>query len=891
MSHPIMTTPCTWTVQEVSSIPNSARRPLRNPRATSGLSVAVINDRTESVTISKLTAQNQWVVATTVPAQSTSNPISADFAGQCFTASVAVQGGGARTIGGYLATAGKTTWTVVEFPVAVFAPSVGNIPGPYYPLLVKNTLATYVDLYWINFDGTRYFIMTLAAGAQATLASSDHKSSSLGASFAAIQDDTILDIFINENPSNTTWTLATQGQPTASVNLPQGATLTLPNHLFNSIGAGDFTLLFSMMGSDLERPIDVTNASLYGFFVRAVSNTLSFIVSGPTQQQSASVSVSKTLNATQFYQIAATRAGSTLSLYIDGVLVGTVTENSVADLKSLALTIGDSDSFNGNIRNVGLWNTALSQLQIQQTQVSLSGLSAGLLGFWTLNGTFDDSSGRNLTLTATGSYSFQTCATEVYVPNSSNCLYYSASAVEDTSDALEGYTVSRAIAVPAGAAYVVASLWDPTDYAYAYPDGVSVAIQSTSDGVTTQYNTASDTNTLFVRLSPEGGGLYLLVVAAPPAAEWQVTITAQTSEAFNFQFQAVPTGTDVRSTVEAVLSPVLGSNWASSAMDGVANLVAVTAHTSSQDPSDEMLALPIVVPVLVAMLIGTLITNAAAAAALPTAVRCDDRVKDECRDTVVDAFMPAVATSSLLLVDAKGADKATMGLYSYRKRWLYDEVKTSGWRNAYVTLRGAGEATKDDLLTKLKTANLAFVSAGGHGNFNRLCGYTASGNSPWTPILQSSDVESDPSLASGKIFHFLACRTGGTDPSGEGLGLTLVANGAVAFIGYKETVVSDLKYPGIYSGDLAIDRALLAGKTVGEAQQAGITEYSRRIVSATENGAPNDVIAYLKSNLANLVGPLTGSQYGNPNARLTVPSSQRAEAPQDPIQEKAGRAA
>jgi len=51
-------------------------------------------------------------------------------------------------------------------------------------------------------------------------------------------------------------------------------------------------------------------------------------------------------------------------------------------------------------------------------------------------------------------------------------------------------------------------------------------------------------------------------------------------------------------------------------------------------------------------------------------------------------------------------------------------------------------------------------------------------------ILTSNEVRGDPDLASNKVFHIWACSTGASN----GLGETLVRNGATAFIGYSQKI-------------------------------------------------------------------------------------------------------
>ncbi len=112
--------------------------------------------------------------------------------------------------------------------------------------------------------------------------------------------------------------------------------------------------------------------------------------------------VSITANA--WHQIVATYSGNVISLYIDGSLSASTTVSSDLSTNKQPLQIGSMtptfDSgvyFNGSIANTQLYNTTLSAQQVQQLyQEGIAGTplsSAGLVGWWPLNGNANDYSG------------------------------------------------------------------------------------------------------------------------------------------------------------------------------------------------------------------------------------------------------------------------------------------------------------------------------------------------------------------------------------------------------------------------------------------------------------------------------------------------------------------
>ena len=101
------------------------------------------------------------------------------------------------------------------------------------------------------------------------------------------------------------------------------------------------------------------------------------------------------LNDNTCHQLAIVRAGVSVSAYADGILKGTVTHGSVANvgISTSPIMIGRNNfadmDFGGFIHEIRFWNSARSQSNIQSAMnVMLVGNETGLIGYWKCNDGF-----------------------------------------------------------------------------------------------------------------------------------------------------------------------------------------------------------------------------------------------------------------------------------------------------------------------------------------------------------------------------------------------------------------------------------------------------------------------------------------------------------------------
>ena len=292
-----------------------------------------------------------------------------------------------------------------------------------------------------------------------------------------------------------------------------------------------------------------------------------------------------------------------------------------------------------------------------------------------------------------------------------------------------------------------ASLFDCCD---AYFGSTRRTLQSTIDsqdassGAITHYNSNTNTDNLYIQMTATGQSLYKLCIKNPPAGVWTITIQAMTNTPVCFQFQTVPTA-DPYSTMKATLSlsSVLGSNWEDMAYAGFTN-IANTQVSASEDVDDVSF-----IGILLALTALLTATEIAHASAVLMDIQNDQGDRKEATDTVTCAAAPTPSPTpspvyEILLVDANGADSTSQFLYQGRENYVYSVIKIGAYSNKYIyfELVGENKAVKKEFISKLDdhNASLKFVSVGGHGYPDRVCGYTASGNKLFTPILETPDV-------------------------------------------------------------------------------------------------------------------------------------------------------
>ena len=452
---------------------------------------------------------------------------------------------------------------------------------------------------------------------------------------------------------------------------------------------------------------------------------------------------------------------------------------------------------------------------------------------------------------------------EIYATGDNNYIFYQVNTPQDDMVTPAAKNYSKQITISSNVSYLYASLFDSCDVYFAAPEDVKVTIvsQDTPSSPPTHYDKNANTDSLYIQMTTNGKSLQKLCVKDPAAGVWTITIQAKTNTPVNFQFQTVPTA-DPYGTMQATLSSrsMLGSNWEDIAYAGYANIANNISTNQMFDVEGDIDAIPpfyAVVAVGMALAVATQVMLGY----LTTTVQDDQGIVKDTTDTVKNVAAPTPSDlHNILLVDANGADNGTKLVFQGRNKYIYPEVESGVFRKNYSKLVGENEAIKKKFLSKLNDSNFKLVSAGGHGNNDRVSGYSASGISPWTPILLTTDVTKQ--LATGKIFHFLACNTANS------LGPALVKNGAIAFVGYNKPFAFCPDYKWMFKPDCTVDQELIKGKTVKQAVENAKAEYKKFVNKANDSGISPKVIGMLESDCEALL------VLGNGNAMLLQASNQ-----------------
>ena len=400
---------------------------------------------------------------------------------------------------------------------------------------------------------------------------------------------------------------------------------------------------------------------------------------------------------------------------------------------------------------------------------------------------------------------------EIYATGDNNYIFYQVYTPQDDMVTPVDKYFSQEIPISSEVAYLYASLFDSCNAYFAAPKDVTVTIvsQDALSSAKKNYDSNTSTDSLYIQMTTNGKSLQKLCVKDPAAGVWTIKIQAKTNTPVYFQFQIVPTA-DPYGTMQATLSSssVLGSKWEDISYGGYANIASNTDNYQTLGVKKGTLAVPPIVAGGMACLvsagskemIGYLIKD----------VQNDHGVVKKATDTIKNAAAPTPPNlHNILLVDANGFHNDTKSVFECRNERVYPKVKSGVFCNNYSDLVGENNAIKEKFVSKLEDSNLNFVSVAGHGNNKSVYGHMEESGS-WIPILSTNDHDVIKQLVTGKIFHFLACKTASE------LGQTLVSNGAIAFIGYKETFkCSSSRWT--LKPDCSIDENLIKGETVEQA--------------------------------------------------------------------------
>lgn len=196
---------------------------------------------------------------------------------------------------------------------------------------------------------------------------------------------------------------STESGAAGNINL-SGSALSMEGWIKPSSFKSASPYISSLWGTEVS---DSNSAFLRLGDANIANNKLQFVVSINNVQQK--LTANTALNANTWYHVAATYDGSSMKLYINGVLdasksqTGSVNSNGAFNVGYLYNT---SRNFNGKIDEVRVWKRALSQTEISQNMCNVTLPATSLAAYWKFNegsgSSVQDSSGNGITLTLTG---------------------------------------------------------------------------------------------------------------------------------------------------------------------------------------------------------------------------------------------------------------------------------------------------------------------------------------------------------------------------------------------------------------------------------------------------------------------------------------------------------
>jgi len=196
---------------------------------------------------------------------------------------------------------------------------------------------------------------------------------------------------------------STESGAAGNINL-SGSALSMEGWIKPSSFKSASPYISSLWGTEVS---DSNSAFLRLGDANIANNKLQFVLSINNVQQK--LTAATALNANTWYHVAATYDGSSMKIYINGVLdasksqTGSVNSNGAFNVGYLYNT---SRNFNGKVDEVRVWKRALSQTEISQNMCNVTLPASSLAAYWKFNegsgSSVQDSSGNGITLTLTG---------------------------------------------------------------------------------------------------------------------------------------------------------------------------------------------------------------------------------------------------------------------------------------------------------------------------------------------------------------------------------------------------------------------------------------------------------------------------------------------------------
>jgi hypothetical protein len=600
------------------------------------------------------------------------------------------------------------------------------------------------------------------------------------------------------------------------------------------------------------------------------------------------------------HSIAFSCSGPDRSIYVDGENIdvaptGTASvfefagRNTNAEVKIGGRDAASSNSFQGDVFSVGIWQRELSIAAIRRAAFGfINGLDLEMVAYWPLDGTLSDASpnGKDLNLAAP---QFHPTVQSIWASTPLRPFRMSDAGrdFQDYSiyhiDGIANHQIGSSTTIVSQHAIRVRSAY----LLFGALSGRGPQIEAPADVIVLitgpygrTYDSEVSTDSVIVKL--RNGGVQAFVIKAPDSGTWKIEVRAPSNVEFTFQVQAVPAG-----GIEAVANGRTTALWplfmgldienqdrprtrsegggmrallwglAASALVGLA--VAVTA-------SSAIVVSPLIVLTFAAVSVAREVDATMVLGHVQQMNRTD---RIAALGQTQDFMLAGQTRKAILLFDAantspaggdnQNADRA----YHYRQKYVYPLRTAEAGLKLESRALIAEQLTSENARSLLAdgTANYVYVTASGHGLSRALFGWTVPGTNDVLQEIITTSIARE--LVQGKIFHFLACLTGCVDD--VCLGKTLIRLGAKAFIGYTDRYdISNIRVASdSCKADAEIDRVLIGGGTVQEAVQAARDLYESAAKQLESNNVGEPKLAQVVRRNAGLL-----VTWGDGNATL-----------------------
>ncbi|WP_117614965.1 endo-beta-N-acetylglucosaminidase H [Chryseobacterium kwangjuense] len=196
---------------------------------------------------------------------------------------------------------------------------------------------------------------------------------------------------------------STESGSAGNINL-SGSALSFEGWIKPSSFKSGSPFISSLFGTEVS---DTNTALLRLGDANIANNKLQFVLSINNVQQK--LTAATALNANTWYHVAATYDGSTMKIYINGVLDASKSQTGSVNSNGafyVGYSYATSRNFNGKVDEVRVWKKALSQTEISQNMCNVTVPATSLAAYWKFNegsgSSVQDSSGNGVTLTLTG---------------------------------------------------------------------------------------------------------------------------------------------------------------------------------------------------------------------------------------------------------------------------------------------------------------------------------------------------------------------------------------------------------------------------------------------------------------------------------------------------------